>query len=431
MTNGTIWSTGGNTSGQLGLGDTTDRNTLTKITSDLSGCTPQYISCGYSHTMVLMTNGTIWGTGSNGRGQLGRGNSGSTNILTHIDDIIGCTPQSISCGMFCTMVLMTNGSIWGTGQNNYGQLGLGDYNDVNVFTKITTVFSDCTPQFISCGFIHTAVLMTNGTIWTSGWNDRGQLGLGDNSNRNIFTKMTSDISGCTPQSISCNNDFTVVLMTDRTIWVCGDNGYGQLGLGDNTNKNRLTKITTNNSNFIYIAGMDLNPIPVYEICFPAGTPVLTDQGIVSIDHLIPEFHTINNHPIVDITKTVSADHQLVKINKDAFGLNCPTDAVIITKEHKILYEEKLYAAKSFVDTFDVELIPYNGINLYNVLLDEYSTMNINGLICETLHPNNLFAKLYTKQCKYDIKMRNFIATSLAECLIVKNYEAYDKIVQLC
>ena len=257
MTNGTIWGTGFNGSGQLGLGNTTQRTTLTRITSDISGCTPFFISCGYDHTMALMTNGTIWATGRNDSGQLGLGDIVQKTTLTRItSDISGCTPIAISCGSFHTMVLMTNGTIWGAGDSNQGQLGIGTPIGIqNILIQLTSDISGRTPKYISCGYIHTMVLMMDGTIWGTGNNGNGQLGLNDTTNRYTLTQITSDISGCTPEYISCGASNTVVLMTNGTIWGTGLNSNGQLGLGNTTQKTTLTKSTTNNSNFSYIAGI--------------------------------------------------------------------------------------------------------------------------------------------------------------------------------
>jgi alpha-tubulin suppressor-like RCC1 family protein len=257
MTNGTIWGTGINDYGQLGLGNTTQKTTLTRITSDISGCTPEYISCGAYHTMVLMTNGTIWGTGINDDGQLGIGNLDQKTTLTQItSDISGCIPKYIACGNFHTMVLMTNGTIWGAGQSVLGQLGIGTPSgSKTTLIRITSDLSGRTPKYISCGYAHTMVLMTDGTIWGTGLNGNGQLGLNDIINKTTLTQITSDISGCTPKYISCGALNTMVLMTNGIIWGTGLNSNGQLGIGNTTQKTTLTKSTTNNSNFSYIAGM--------------------------------------------------------------------------------------------------------------------------------------------------------------------------------
>jgi alpha-tubulin suppressor-like RCC1 family protein len=328
MANKSIWCTGYNYSGQLGLGDSSDRNTLTRITSDISGCKPLSISCGSDHTMVLMTNDTIWGSGLNLYGQLGLGDIIYKNTLTQTTVPTGRIPKYISCGGSHTMVLMMDNTIWGTGLNGSGQLGLGDTSDRNILTQITSDISGCTPLSIYCGNFHTMVLMTNGTIWGTGYNGYGQLGLGNTSNRNILTQITSDISGCTPKSISCGGVHTMVLMTNDTIWGTGKNNIGQLGLGNTTQKTTLTQITsdisgciplsisggslntvvlmtdgtiwvtgsvygignintlarfiTNNSDFSYVAGTDI----VFNVpCFKEGTFILTIDGYRLIEDL--------------------------------------------------------------------------------------------------------------------------------------------------
>jgi hypothetical protein len=88
-----------------------------------TGKTPSAISCGQYHTIVLMTDGTIYGTGTNTSGQLGDGTTGNKNTLTLMTSISGKTPSAISCGENHTIVLMTDGTIYGTGSNTSGQLG--------------------------------------------------------------------------------------------------------------------------------------------------------------------------------------------------------------------------------------------------------------------------------------------------------------------
>jgi alpha-tubulin suppressor-like RCC1 family protein len=245
MTNGTIWGTGLNTSGQLGLGDISNRNTLTRITSNIGGRTPQSISCGGYHTIVLMTDGTIWGTGANSYFQVHYPNSNITTLIQCTDyEDIGLTPRSISCGEYYTMILSSDGSICGNGRNNYGQLGFGFTSTDARLALIISDISGCTPLSISCGANHTMVLMTNGSIWGTGLNSSGQLGLGDSSDRNILTQITSNIGRSMPKTISCGYSHTMVLMTDGTIWGTGLNNYGQLGLGDTSDRNTLTQITS-------------------------------------------------------------------------------------------------------------------------------------------------------------------------------------------
>jgi subtilase family serine protease len=133
-----------------------------------------------------------------------------------------------------------------------------------------------------------------------------------------------------------------------------------------------------------------------EICFPANTPVLTDQGIVAIQNIEPGKHTLRNKRIVAVTQTVSHDDHLVHFSKHSLGYNYPTEDTRMSKHHKILYSGKMISARHFLTGFkNVTKVAYNNEFLYNVLLDEHSRMQINNLTCETLHPRSAVAKLYT------------------------------------
>jgi hypothetical protein len=85
----------------------------------------------------------------------------------------------------------------------------------------------------------------------------------------------------------------------------------------------------------------------------------------------------------------------VCFEKDALGLNFPSQKTIISKNHCIFYKGKMIQAKDFTDKFEnVKKIKYKGEVLYNVLMEEHDKMLVNNLICETLHPENCVAKMY-------------------------------------
>ncbi len=137
------------------------------------------------------------------------------------------------------------------------------------------------------------------------------------------------------------------------------------------------------------------PPSISNICFPAGTPIKTDQGIFPIEKLHANKHTINKQPIRHITKTVTQDTHLICFEKNALGPNVPSEKTIMTKEHKILFEGQYKSASYFLTRSNkVKKVKYNGELLYNVLLATYGTLQVNNLVCETLHPDNLIAKLY-------------------------------------
>lgn len=170
--------------------------------------------------------------------------------------------------------------------------------------------------------------------------------------------------------------------------------------------------------------------PASNICFISDTPITTDQGDIAIDKLIPGVNTINGKPIVDISKTTSIDNKLVCFEKDALGPNLPNKKTVMSIHHKVYYNGNLVKAMKFVEHFEnVNFIEYNNEILYNVLMDDYTVMPVNGLICETLHPNHIIVKLFTKGSKYSPQMQVKLRNMLNTCVKKNDYEMYAKLTR--
>ena len=168
--------------------------------------------------------------------------------------------------------------------------------------------------------------------------------------------------------------------------------------------------------------------PISNICFPAGTLISTYQGEISIEKIIPFENTINNKNIKAITKTISHDTYLVCFDKNALGNNYPNKKTIISKEHKILYKGKMIEAYKFLGHFErVQKVNYNQEILYNVLMEKYEKIKVNNIICETLHPNNIIAKLYNSN--YGEEYKNKIIYIMNESINKNDKNSYTKIVK--
>ena len=196
---------------------------------------------GYSsHSLILKNDGTLWSTGYNEFGQLGLGDGNLrttfTEITTDTDDI-----KSVYCGGYYTLILKNDGTLWSCGLNTNGQLGLGDTNGRAIFTQVTDNADDI--KQVYCGYYHTFILKNDGTLWGCGNNEYGQLGLGDNTNRNTFTQITTNTNDI--KEIYCGDYHTIMLKNDSTLWGTGYNLDGRLGLGDTTSRTIFTQVTTN------------------------------------------------------------------------------------------------------------------------------------------------------------------------------------------
>jgi hypothetical protein len=155
-------------------------------------------------------------------------------------------------------------------------------------------------------------------------------------------------------------------------------------------------------------------VPISDVCFTAGNMVLTTQSYVPIEQLDKNKHEIyqtstSSKKIKEITKTQNWEKKLVCINKSAFEKNVPNKTTMITKSHKIYYKGKFQTAEDILLQHEQQkkfpksifYVPYTGQILYNVLLDdlpqhsEAGTMVVNGLLVESLHPENPIALLYS------------------------------------
>ena len=238
---GSAWCCGLNNYGQLGLNDTTTKNTFTQVTTNVSNDVEQ-ISCGYSHTFILKKDGTIWSCGYNGSGQLGLVDTANKSTFTQVTTNVNNDVKQIACGQNNTFILNNDGSLWGCGYNNYGQLGLGTTNiNYNTFTQVTTNINNDVKQ-IACGSSHTVILKNDGSIWSCGGNGNGQLGISGAGDKKTFTQVITNINNDV-KLIACGGSHTFILKTNDSVWACGYNYHGQLGLDNNYETGGFTSYT--------------------------------------------------------------------------------------------------------------------------------------------------------------------------------------------
>ena len=167
------------------------------------------------------------------------------------------------------------------------------------------------------------------------------------------------------------------------------------------------------------------PPPPTPICFPAGTPVTTDQGLVAIEKLNTDKHTIRGKEIVAITQSRPLQKHIVCFEKDSLSKNVPSQQTLCSMEHKVFYKGEMTKARNLVDLCEnVSLVPYTGETLYNVLLKKQDKMMINNLICETLDPKNIMAKISTMK---DGQKKNKAICQLTKIIKENNVPEYQKL----
>ena len=231
-TDGTVWACGYNNFGQLGDGTTTNKTTAVQV-SGLSGVTA--IAGGYYHSLALKNDGTVWAWGANDYGQLGDGTTTETTTAVQVSELSGVT--AIACGYSHSLALRNDGTVWAWGANDHGQLGDGTTTETTTAVQVSGL-SGVTA--IAAGSEHNLALKDDGTVWTWGDNWYGQLGDGTT----IKTTTAVQVSGLSGViAIAGGYYHSLALKNDGTVWAWGYNHYGQLGDVTITNKTTAVQVS--------------------------------------------------------------------------------------------------------------------------------------------------------------------------------------------
>ena len=227
-----LWVWGRNEFGQLGI-NLGNVNRVTPVTTSAGGTTWKQVSGGTQYTAAIKTDGTLWTWGRNSYGQLG--DNTTTNRSTPVTTFAGGTDwKQVSCGNQHIAAIKTDGSLWTWGRSVDGRIGTNDITP-NRLTPVTTFAGGTNWKQVSCSISHTAALKTDGSLWSWGFGNEGQLG------NNVFasrsTPVTTFSGGTNWKQVSAGSGFTASVKTDGTLWVWGLQNEGRLGTNNSTTIN--------------------------------------------------------------------------------------------------------------------------------------------------------------------------------------------------
>ncbi len=220
---GTVWGFGDTRNLQCELGgepSPTASGMLGPITIPDLPANIVGVSAGDAHGVALDADGVAWVWGSR---------FGCTPIPI-LDEVVAVAAGDTA---FC-LFLHVDGTVWGIGSNNFGQLGNGA--TTSSFDTVTQVVGLSDVVQIAAGHAHSLFVTSDGTLWTSGWNRYCQLGLeGEVSpEKPLFdTVVTQPVAPGLTNVVSVAGGYThsLAVQDDGTLWAWGSNATGQLSTG--------------------------------------------------------------------------------------------------------------------------------------------------------------------------------------------------------
>ena len=185
---------------------------------------------GWVNSAALLSDGTLWTWGPNDYGQLGRGVGGDdTGALVGQITGGGTNWTSIAIGAYNMSAIKADGTLWSWGWGVYG--GNGDNTTADRSSPVQTIAGGTDWKQVSRGFGHAMAIKTDGTLWGWGFNNSGQLG--DNTYTDRASPAQTVSGGTNWKQVSCGSVFTAAVKTDGTLWAWGFNVQGDIGNNNN------------------------------------------------------------------------------------------------------------------------------------------------------------------------------------------------------
>jgi cysteine-rich repeat protein len=265
LNDGSVKCWGRNEYGQLGLGDTAARGDGPGEMGDVlppvnlgTDKTATALAAGREHTCALLDDGSIKCWGRNDFGQLGLGDTAARgdgpgemgDALPAVNLGTGKTVTALVAGGEHTCARFNDGSVKCWGDNDFGQLGLGDTGyrgdgpgEMGDALPAVNLGTGKTATALAAGGFHTCARLNDDSVKCWGYNFYGQLGLGDTANRGDNAGELGDAlpavnlgTGKTATAPAAGSNHTCARFNDGSVKCWGLNRDGQLGLSDNAHR---------------------------------------------------------------------------------------------------------------------------------------------------------------------------------------------------
>ena len=251
---GQVFAWGSNDKGELG-DNTLTKNTLPSVvdaSGGLASKTVVAVRSGGSHSMALTSDGQIFGWGLNTSGQLGNNSTTNSPVPVEVNAngvLASKMVVAIAAGNFHNMALTAGGQVFGWGLNTSGQLGNNSTATSRVPVAVSTngALAGKTVVAIAAGNSHNMALTAGGQVFGWGLNTSGQLGNNSTISSRVPLAVSTNgaLAGKTVVAIAAGDSHNMALTADGQIFGWGLNTSGQLGNNSTTNSPVPVEVSPN------------------------------------------------------------------------------------------------------------------------------------------------------------------------------------------
>ena len=258
---GSVYASGGGSSGRLGDGRTDFHQEGTPIpidTANMQGKRVTQVAAGYNHSLFLCDDGSVYASGQGQYGVLGDGRTDyhqeGTPIPIDTSNMEGKRVIQVAAAGNYSLFLCKDGSVYASGRGQYGRLGDGrtDFHQEGTPIPIDTSNMEGKRVIqVAAGGNYSLFLCEDGSVYSSGFGEGGVLGDGRTGRHNEGTPIpidTSNMKGKRIVQVSAGSSHSLFLCEDDSVYAAGNGVYGILGDGRTDRHQEGTPIPIDTSN---------------------------------------------------------------------------------------------------------------------------------------------------------------------------------------